>query len=172
MVLIIAIVWGHVVANDSGPSRSSFDVFVIVVAVFSALVHSIIYTYFIAASKYIMSAIDFHNYQNPDVLVQAKSNKRIAFRYAFISILMIMAATFLYFASSPVRGDYAISVLWPAITSYIMLFVLIYTIKQEWKYIVANCVLTDMVTSTLNTMRNITEAKNTKQDANVPDNPV
>ncbi|MBL1217573.1 MAG: hypothetical protein D8M59_08765 [Planctomycetes bacterium] len=146
MLLVIVAIGGHLV-DPGGPRRAGFDVLVILATVYCALVHSIVYTYFIAAGKYIQSAMEDHNLGCESHLVRAKANKKMSFRYVLLAILATMTAAFLYYAGNPVRGDGAISPWWAAAGTYVALAVNIMAIPFEWKYIRANSVLTKEVTN-------------------------
>ncbi len=43
-------IWGHIPSATPG-AMSGFDVLAVVVTIFAALVHSVVYTYFIATAK-------------------------------------------------------------------------------------------------------------------------
>lgn len=146
MLLVVTTIGGHIV-DPGGPRRADFDVLVILATVFAALVHSVVYTYFIAAGKYIESALEDHDVSCEEVLAQAKRNKKKAFRYVLPAILATMTAAFLYYAGNPVRGDGAISPLWGAIGAYLALAVNMAVVPMEWKYIRSNSVLTLRVTN-------------------------
>jgi len=144
LLLLTVTVWGHF-----ADPNSSFPVLVGFTAVFTALIHSIIYTYFIATGKFVERAIEEHGYPRTEAMDQAKSNKMKAFRYGFLAIMVTMGAAFCYYWSSPVRQDLAIWRGWAAIASYLAILMNLYAAKIEWKYISANGVITDDILNTL-----------------------
>jgi len=144
LLLVIVTVWGHF-----ADPTTSFPVLVGFTAVFTALVHSIIYTYFIAAGKFVERAIEEHGYPKTDAVKVAKSNKMQSFRYGFMAIMFTMGAAFCYYWSSPVRQETAIWAGWAAIASYLAILMNLYAAKIEWKYIVANGVITDDILKTM-----------------------
>jgi len=144
LLLLIVTVWGHF-----ADARSAFPVLVGFTAVFTALIHSVIYTYFIATGKFVERAIDEHGYGDQSALGRVKKNKMQSFRYGFFAIVFTMGAAFFYFWSSPVRQDMAIWRGWAAISSYLAILMNLYAAKIEWKYICANCVITDDILKTM-----------------------
>ena len=148
-LLLLVTIWGHFISSEQA-SKSAFDVLVGIVAVFTAFIHSVIYTYFIATAKFVERAVEEHGYSKPDAINQAKSNKRKSFRYAFLAMFITMTAAFLtYWGSRAIRHDLAIWRGWPPIASYLAILTNIYAAKIEWKYILANGVITDDILNTV-----------------------
>ncbi|MFG0331345.1 MAG: hypothetical protein ACF8PN_15770 [Phycisphaerales bacterium] len=152
-LLLIVTVWGHFVPRDEADALTAFDVLAVIVTVFGILVHSIVYTYFIASGKFAQTAIEEHGYPDPEAERRIKRNKIQAFRYAFIGMIGLMLAVSLYFAASPVRGDDAIRPLWAAFGAYAAILINLWAIGKEWKFIVANSVITSEITESVATAR-------------------
>ncbi len=148
MLLIGVTIWGHFLSAEPD-AMSGFDVLAVLVTIFTALVHSVVYTYFIATAKFVERAVEEHGYAHALSVDDAKANKRKAFRYGFLAMLGVMIACFFYFWSSPVRQELAIGRGWAAIASYLAILMNLYAAKIEWKYIVANCVITDDILATI-----------------------
>jgi len=151
-LLLLVIGWGHVQARSGEPS-AAFDVLVVLVATFSVLVHSIVYTYFIASGKFFETAVEEHGYPDPTVVEQAKENKRKAFRFAFLAMFAVVVTAGLWFASSPVRQDLAISRWWPAISAWIAILVSLHATRKEWFFLGRNLALADDVLDTVTRIR-------------------
>lgn len=150
LLLLIVAGWGHM---RGGETDAGFETLVIITTVFTALVHSIVYTYFIAASKFVQSAVEDHGYPHVAAIDQSKTNKRKAFRYAFMAMMAVMIAAFLYFAGSPVRQDAAISRAWASIGVFFAILMNAYGIRKEWEYLKANLVLSDDILSVVTELR-------------------
>jgi len=142
MLILVVTVWGHVISREQA-SQSAFDVLVGIAAVFASLIHSIVYTYFIATSKFVERAVEEHGYPDPAAIDRSKLNKRKAFRYGFLAILFAMFAAFLYFWSSPVRQEEAVWRGWASIGAWLAFLINLYAARREWEYVVKNCVITD-----------------------------
>lgn len=143
-LLVLVVVWGHFLylGGDGGPG-ASFDVLAAIVAVFCALVHSIVYTYFIASGRFVESAIEEHGFADREVFCQVRRNKRIAFRYAFLAMCATMIGLFCHFAAAgPALDNNGLSGWWVALASYIAVVVNVGVIRPEWKQIIATSVIT------------------------------
>ncbi len=138
------VVWGHF---RSAPSEGGLDFMslVVIVAIFSSLVHSIFYTYFIATAKFVERAVEEHGYSDTSAPAQAKLNKRKSFNYGFLAILSVIVASSFAFNASPVRQELAGTPFWAAVFAYLAVVMNLYAAKIEWKYIVRNCVITDAI---------------------------
>lgn len=143
-LLLIVTIAGHVVTMTE-TMRGRFEILTAVIAIFCALVHSVIYTYFIAATKFVERAIDEHGYEDQEAVSRAKTNKRQAFRWAFLAMLATMIAAFVFYWSSPVRDEHAIGRGWSALAAYLAILMNLVAAKNQWKYVVANGVLTDEI---------------------------
>lgn len=142
VLLLIVAIWGCV-PRETNESIGRFDVLAGLTAVFCAAIHSIAYTYFIAAGKFAETAVAERGYGDLKVVERVKANKRQAFRYGFLAILATMFAVFLYYASSPVRGQDAIGNVWGIVGGFGMVIANAWACLKEWKIIVANGVLMD-----------------------------
>ena len=141
-LLLGVTVWGHFLSTEPD-AMSRFDILAVLVTIFCALIHSVIYTYFIATCKFVERAVEEHGYEPATAKEETKKNKLRSFRYAFLAMFSVMIACFLYFWSSPVRQEFAIARGWATIAGYLAIILNIYAAKIEWKYIVANGVITD-----------------------------
>ncbi len=154
LLLTIVVAWGVVRGfGDDAATSPSFDVLVVLTAVWTALVHSIFYTYFIAATRFVERAVEDHGYSDPQATDRAKRNKRVAFRYGFMAIVATVTAASLHFMASPVRQELAISAWWALGAAAVAVVFNLYGARKEWECLEDNLVLSDAILNEVTALR-------------------
>lgn len=143
LLLLTAVLVTGLFINPLGAYGNAFDVLVAIAVLFSVTVHSITYTYFIAASKFAQRAVEEHGVGTPALIEESKACKRKGARYLYMAMFAAMGAVFVYFwslpdadGSGPWRG-------WALLAGIGALIVNAMMSLRVMKYVEESCVLND-----------------------------
>lgn len=157
LLLTIVVAWGHFIDPADTVALGRFDVLASLAGLFTLLVHSIVYTYFIAAGKFVQAAVEEHGHPDATAIDRAKRHKLKAFRYGFMAIWATFLALVLHFWLRPGGGGIAANdgghEPWVTTAAYLALLMNACAAHVEGKYVAANGVLTDKVLAEVSARR-------------------